>query len=80
MTDHHERRSDMYPYDLQFIKAETAYRTARAAELMGPASGPSLRRLRAAVRDLVARRSSRRMEKSAHRAVGVDMKVPQHVS
>jgi hypothetical protein len=68
----------MYPYDLQFIKAETAYRTERAKQLMGPASIPGVRRLRGVVRDLVARHSSRVTVPSADRAAGLTRKVPHH--
>jgi hypothetical protein len=68
----------MYPCDLQFIKAETAYRRERAAELMGPATGPGIRRLRGAVRDLLARHSSRVAGPGADRAVGVNLEVTHH--
>jgi len=72
----------MYPYDLQFIKAETAYRTDRAAHLMGPPIGGGLRRLRGVVRDLLGRHSSGGSADVADRVVdvGVDVEVPQHVS
>jgi hypothetical protein len=68
----------MYPYDLQFIKAETAYRTERAKQLMGPPSIPGARRLHGIVRDLMARHSSRVTVPSIDRGISVTREVPHH--